>query len=66
MLKNLKRSVNKPEIIALVARKASAKLGTQIQVVAMDQTAAGSKSQQMEQLLSFGRAHSDIVRIKEN
>ena len=58
--------VNKPEIIALVARKASAKLGTQIQVVAMDQTAAGSKSQQMEQLLSFGRAHSDIVRIKEN
>ena len=58
--------VNKPEIIALVARKASAKLGTQIQVVAMDQTAAGSKSQQMEQLLSFGRAHSDIVKIKEN
>ena len=58
--------VNKPEIISLVSRKASAKLGKQIRVVAMDQTAAGAKSRQMEQLLNFGRAHADIVKIKEN
>ncbi len=58
--------VNKPEIINLVARKASAKLGTQIHVTAVDQTATGSKTQQMEQLLNFGRAHSDIITIKEN
>ena len=58
--------VNKPEIISLVARKVSAKLGMQVRVAAVDQTAAGNKSQQMEQLLNFGRAHSDIVNIKEN
>ena len=58
--------VNKSEIISLVARKASAKLGKQIRVTAVDQTAVGNKTQQMEQLLNFGRAHSDIVNIKEN
>ena len=58
--------VNKPEILTLVARKASAKLNMQVHVVAVDQTAANSKSEQMEQLLNFGRAHSDIVKIKES
>ena len=58
--------VNKPEILSLVARKASAKLNTQIRVVAVDQTAGSNKSEQMEQLLNFGRAHSDIVKIKES
>ena len=58
--------VNKPEVLSLVARKASAKLNTQIQAVAVDQTARNNKNEQMEQLLNFGRAHSDIVKIKEN
>ena len=58
--------VNKPEVLSLVARKASAKLNAQIQVVVADQTASNVKSAQMEQLLNFGRAHSDIVKIKEN
>ena len=58
--------VNKPEVLSLVSRKASAKLNKQIQVVAVDQTARNNKSEQMEQLLNFGRAHSDIVKIKEN
>lgn len=58
--------VNKPEVLSLVARKASAKLNRQVQVVAVDQTAGNNKSEQMEQLLNFGRAHSDIVKIKES
>lgn len=58
--------VNKPEILALVTRKASAKLGFQVRVVAVDKNAATSKSEQMEQLLNFGRAHADIVNIKEH
>ena len=58
--------VNKPEVLNLVARKASAKLNVQIQVVAVDQTARNNKSEQMEQLLNFGRVHSDIVKIKES
>ena len=58
--------VNKPEIIALVERKASAKLGRPVRARAVDRLNTGSKSKQMEQLLSFGRAHGDIVKIKED
>ena len=58
--------VNKPEIIALVERKASAKLGRPVRVKAADKNSTATKSKQMEQLLSFGRAHGDIVKIKEN
>ena len=58
--------VNKPEILSMISRKASAKLGRPIQVVPADQTARNTKSEQMEQLLKFGRAHADIVKIKNN
>ena len=58
--------VNKPEIIALVERKASAKLGRSVRAKAVDRNNSGSKSKQMEQLLNFGRAHGDIVKIKED
>ena len=58
--------VNKPEILSLVARKASARLNVQIRVTAVDQTAKEVKSEQMEQLLQFGRNHADIVNIKDN
>ena len=58
--------VNKPEIIALVERKASAKLGRPVRAKAVDKNSTVSKSKQMENLLSFGRAHGDIVKIKEN
>ena len=58
--------VNKPEIMVLVERKASAKLGRQVRAKAVDRTNTGAKSKQMEQLLSFGRAHGDIVKIKED
>ena len=56
--------INKPEVLELVSRKASAKLGRPIRTVAADKTAAKENSRQMEQLLNFGRAHSDIVNIK--
>ena len=57
--------VNKPDILALVSRKASAQLGRPLRVVVTDQSAAEEKNAQMEQLLDFGRAHSDIINIKE-
>ena len=56
--------INKPEILELFSRKASAKLGRPIRAVAADKTAVKENSRQMEQLLNFGRAHSDIVNIK--
>ena len=58
--------INKPEILDLVSRKASAKLGRPVRAVAADRNAGKVKSAQMEQLLNFGRAHSDIVKIKDS
>ncbi len=57
--------VNKPEILALVARKATAKLGKQMQVKVVDKTAAPAVSKGMEQLLRFSQAHSDVVKIRK-
>ena len=56
--------INKPEILEMIARKASAKLGRPIRVQAVDKTKVNSTSRQMEQLLRFGQEHSDIIKIK--
>ena len=58
--------INKPEILSLIGMKASAKLGYQVSVSVTDNTADGSQSEHMNQLLSFGRSHGDIINIKEN
>ena len=58
--------INKPEILDLVSRKASAKLGIPVRAFAVDHMAGSANTEQMEQLLQFGRAHSDIINIKEN
>lgn len=55
--------VNKPEITELIARKAAAKLGRAVRVVVTDDSGVAEKNAQMEQLLNFGRSHSDIVKI---
>ena len=57
--------VSKPAILELVTRKASAQLGRPIKVTAMDNTAKPEDNGKMEQLMNFGRAHSDIIKIKE-
>ena len=59
------RELDKPEILNLISLKASARLGRQIRVVLVDITARPSINRNMSQLLDFGRAHSDIVRIKD-
>ena len=57
--------VNKPAILELVSRKASAQIGRAVTAKAVDKSARPEKNEKMEQLLSFGRAHSDIIKIKE-
>ena len=57
--------INKPEVLALVARKAGTVLGKQVAVKAVDASAGPGNSEKMEQLLNFGRAHSDVIKIKE-
>ena len=58
--------INKPEILMLVGRKASAILGRPVSAKAVDKEANTGGNAAMERLLAFGRDHSDIVRIKEN
>ncbi len=58
--------INKPDILELVARKASARLGYPVRVIATDETVQSGKNEQMEQLLNFGKAHNSIVTIKED
>jgi len=58
--------INKPDIIALVSRKASAKIGQPIRVVVTDDCDVSTKNEQMDQLLSFGRLHSNVVTISDN
>ena len=57
--------LNKPEILSLVAQKATAVLGRPVRVSAVDKNAAPRSNQNMDALLNFGRAHSDIVKIKK-
>ncbi|MBR3949658.1 MAG: DNA polymerase III subunit gamma/tau [Oscillospiraceae bacterium] len=57
--------LDKPEILEIVSRKASAMLNRPIRAVAMDMSAKPAGNPRMEQLMRFGREHSDIVTIKK-
>ena len=59
-------TVNRPDILEVVIRKASAMLGRSIQVTVVDMSAKPANNPRMEQLMNFGRAHSDIIKIKEH
>ncbi|MBQ3215875.1 MAG: DNA polymerase III subunit gamma/tau [Oscillospiraceae bacterium] len=63
--KFIQEMVDKPAVLEMVARKAAAQLGRPVQVKAVDQSARPDNNQNMERLLDFGRAHSDIIKIKE-
>ena len=57
--------VNKPDVLELVSRKASVILGRPVTAEVVDQNAAPGNGAGFQQLIDFGRAHSDIVKIKE-
>ena len=59
-------TVNRPDILEVVTRKASALLGRPISVKVVDMSARPSGNPRMEQLVNFSKAHSDIVSIKEH
>lgn len=56
--------INKPEILQLIVRKASAKLGRTIRVSVADSSDVTANNEQMDKLLQFGKAHSDVIKIK--
>lgn len=57
--------INKPDIISLVERKASARLGTPVHVTVCDSEPDAGNDDRMQQLLRFGKEHKDIINIKE-
>ena len=59
-------TVNRPDILEVVSRKASAMLGQQIIVTVLDMSSKPANNPHLEQLMNFGRAHSDIIKIKEH
>ena len=56
--------INKPEILQLVTRKASAMLGRNVTVKTVDLSVTPQNSEKMDRLLQFGRSHSDVIKIK--
>ncbi len=60
-----KEMVDRPELLALISRKAGAILGRTVRVRVQSGTGNTENNEKMGQLLSFGRAHADIVNIKE-
>ncbi len=64
--KFIAETLDKPEILEVVSRKASAMLGRPIRAKVVDTTAKPAMNPRMEQLMNFGRAHGDIIKIKNN
>ncbi len=58
------REVDKPETLEVVSRKASALLGRPVRVKAVDGSARPQSNAFFDNLMGFGRANSDIVKIK--
>ena len=59
-------TINKPNVLEVVSRKASSMLGRNIQAVVVDLTAQPQGNPRMEQLMNFGKAHPDVVKIRNN
>ena len=58
--------VGKPEITQLIGQKAAGRLGYPVKISVVDMTAKPSSNQNLEKLLSFGRAHEGVVNIKND
>ncbi len=59
-------TIGRPDILEVVSRKAGAMLGRPVQALVVDMSAAPKNNPRMEQLLNFGKAHSDVVKIRNN
>jgi len=59
------KMLDKPEILEVVSRKVSAMLNRPTRVTVVDMTAKPAGNPRMEQLMKFGRDHSDIIKIKK-
>ncbi len=58
--------INKPYILEIFGRKASAMLARPVRVEVVDISSKPQSSGRMEQLMNFGKAHPDVVKIRNN
>ena len=59
------KMLDKPEILEVVGRKASAMLGRPVRACVVDVSAKPRGNPRMDKLMQFGREHSDIIKIRE-
>ena len=59
------KMLDKPELLEIVSRKASAILGHGIRAFVVDITAKPHSNPHMDKLMQFGREHSDVVKIRK-
>ena len=57
--------LDRPDVLEVVSRKAGVMLGRPVRAVVVDMSAKPANNPRLEQLMNFGRAHSDIVTIKK-
>ena len=57
--------LDRPDVLEVVSRKAGVMLGRPVRAVVVDMSAKPANNPRLEQLMNFGRAHSDIVTMKE-
>ena len=60
------QTVSRPDVLEIVSRKASSMLGRPVQAVVVDLSAKPQGNPRMEQLMNFGKAHPDVVKIRNN
>lgn len=53
------------EVLNVVSEKASGMLGRKVRAIAVDKNKQVAKGSNFEELLSFGSAHSDTIKIKK-
>ena len=59
------KMLDRPDILEVVSRKASAMLNRPVRAAVVDINAKPAGNPRMEQLMQFGRDHADIVKIKK-
>ncbi|MGM9590433.1 MAG: DNA polymerase III subunit gamma/tau [Faecousia sp.] len=64
--KFIAESIDRPEILETISRKAGAMLGQPVRSFVVDLSAKPAGNPRMEQLMQFGQQHSDIVKIKNH
>ena len=61
----IKELIDKPQVLEVMSRKASAQLGRPVNAFAVDGSQKPKNNEGMSHLLEFAREHPDIVTVKK-